>query len=132
MINILIDGEDPIVISGNRDKFQVPRPKNSSTFIEGTWEMRFNGETREVYFPGGSTYDIRFLVVREVIKYLDEKNIVPGDDDTYLIYEIKADNKTLTFELEITTAPIELDLESNINIDKETLKNSISNLINYE
>lgn len=142
MIYILKDGEDPIIISGNRSKFQIPQSKDNtwSGFLTGSsWKTIINGEESDIFQwgRGGSNQDIRFLATSKALKYINSR-VAPdiSEDDTYIIYEIKLDTRngveTLIFDIETTTSPIEIDLESDIDIDKETIKNNISGLISYE
>ena len=136
-ITILKDGSDPIVISGNGERFQLPhRGDQEAEFIPDSsqlpWRMKFSGEGLR-FGPNPLNHQIRFGVLLDVLKYIEDHQELPKDN-TYIVYEIVADldTRTIEFDVEINTSPIEIDLESENNIDKESIKNNISSLISYE
>ena len=138
-VDILTDGEEPIVVSGLGDDIKIPAVKNSGEGIEikegEIWTFSLNPEVMVPLVPGIYSFDsiktiCAYYIKAEIVpKYIEEDP--DAINNIYVVYEIWADydKKMIHFDVEIDGGDIEMDLEN----DEENKTNTIiSNLISYE
>lgn len=147
-VDILRDGEDPIVVNGLGDRLQVPvcawDEEVPEVEIDEDWVYSCEPEVELGLSSGFYTNDFLRTMSAAYIKnyiipdYLN-KNFEENQDNIYIIYEIWAEpeNKTLNFEVEILQGEIEFIIDDNTLPSKIKERNKklgeyISKLINYE
>lgn len=146
-VDILRDGEEPIVISGFGDRLQIPvctwPGEIPEIKVDEEWTFSCEPKARLNLSSGIYTNDYLRTVSATYVKnyivpdYLNE-NFEENKDNVYIIYEIWAepDNKTLNFEVEVLQGEVEFvidDTPPSEFIDKtKKLGDYITKLINYE
>lgn len=149
-VDILRDGEDPIVVNGFGDRIQIPvctwPGEIPEVEIDEEWTFSCEPKVNLCLSSGIYTNDYLRTVSATYIKnyiipkYLNE-NFEENKDNVYIIYEIWAepDNKTLNFEVEVLQGEVEFIIDDStpyprIDISEKTKKlgDYITKLINYE
>ena len=147
-VDILRDGEDPIVVNGLGDRLQVPvcawDEEVPEVEIDEDWVYSCEPEVELGLSSGFYTNDFLRTMSAAYIKnyiipdYLNE-NFEENQDNLYIIYEIwvEPENKTLNFEVEILQGEVEFIIDDNTLPSKIKERNKklgeyISKLINYE